>query len=245
MKKFMIFYAVFSVIFLAFVFLITIIQESNSRSLNLFYILADEAKESNNLEEFVKYQSVAYQKYDQIETDDYSFHIYQVIAQIDDEYINQFSIFVLPKGDINSASVLSDSNDHTGITLIDHDSSDVIYETASDSDYDDYAVSYGIERIGFYYYAVNLDQSYTLDITLKDYNAQNILDETLIVDYITYNPNNLGTLTLGFTDTEIQELLNLSAYIQPALMKNILIFLVSDIVVGAIINFILKKKIIK
>ena len=67
MKRFITLYAIFSIILLAFIFLFTIIQESNARSLDLFYKLVEEAKTTNDLDRFVKYQSVAYQFVDKIE----------------------------------------------------------------------------------------------------------------------------------------------------------------------------------
>ncbi|MFH1693887.1 MAG: hypothetical protein ABH890_06360 [Bacillota bacterium] len=242
MKRFMIVYAIFSIVLLVFIFFFTIIQESNARSLELFYELADDALITNDLDDFVKYQSIAYQMLDQIETDDYHFHVYQVIAQIGGEYVNQFSVFVIPKSTIDSASVLSDPNDETGILIKDGSTDSILYQTSTDSDYTEYAVSYGIKRIGFYYYAIVLEDSYTLDIILKDYNAQNILSENLDFYHIIFDPLNTGSLTLGYTDQEIETLLNISAYTQPALLENIAMFLVVDIVVGAIIHFILKRK---
>lgn len=239
----MIFYAVFSVILLAFIFLITLIQETNKRSLDLFYMLAEDARTTNNLDEFTKYQSVAYRKLDQIETTDYSFHIYQVIAQTNDQYANQFSIFVIPKGDVNHASELNDPSDQTGITLKNHVTDEVIYQTTQDTSYTDYAVSFGINKIGFYYYAITLDESYQMDMTLVDYNGSTILSTLVDFNYIAYDPNNLGDLSLGYTDEEVTDLLNLAAYVQPALFQNITIFLVIDVAVGALIYYFLKKKI--
>ncbi len=244
MKKFMIMYIVLSVIMLVFLYLYTIIQETNSRSFELFYELADEAQTTDNLDKFIKYQSVAYQLVDEIETDDYSFHIYQVVALLDKEYINQFTIFVMPKSEITYAETLDDIADQTSVILMDHSTGDAIYQTTTDSDYDDYAVSYGVKRVGFYYYAVVLGQDYQLDISLKDYNAENILEITLAYTYIDYDENNSGSLILGYTNDEIEDLLDLSSYTQPALLKNIAIYLVVDIIVGAIIHFILKRKII-
>lgn len=240
------FFAIFSFVLLVFIFLITIIQESNARQFAVFYEIADEAVDTNDFDEFVKYQSVAYRKLDQIESIDYTFHIYQVVAQKDAEYLNQFSIFVNPKREVSSANALNDLNDHTGIIITDQDTSEVIYQTAEDSSFTDYAVSFGIKKIGFYYYAIEIDDSYTLDITLKDYNAVNILSSTIEFDYISYNPDNPGTLlSLGYTSEEITALLDVGDYIRIALMENIAIFLVIDIGVGAIIYFILKKKILK
>ncbi len=244
MKKFIIMYAIFSFILLVFIFLFTLIQESNARSLDLFYELAEEALATNDLDEFVKYQSVAYQLIDEIETDDYGFHIYQVIAQIGGEHKNQFSVFVIPKSVVNHAESLNDVSDQTGISLINHDTSTVIYQTSSDEDYTEYAVSYGIKRIGFYYYAIELDEDYLIDLSLVDYDGQNILSESITFTHIVYDENNLGSLSLGFTNTEIEAMLDLPTYTQPALLKNIAMFLVVDILVGGIIHFILKRKIL-
>lgn len=245
MKKFIIMYAIFSFILLVFIFLFTLIQESNARSLDLFYELSNEALSTNDLDEFVKYQSVAYQMIDVIETDTYGFHIYQVVAQIGGEYKNQFSVFVIPKTEVNHAEVLNDISDQTGISLVDHDTSDVIYQTSIDVDYTEYAVSYGIKRIGFYYYAIEIDEDHMLDLSLIDYDGQNILTVSIPFTHIVYDEDNLGNLSLGFTNDEIEAMLDLPTYIQPALLKNITLYLVVDIIVGGIIHFILKRKILK
>ena len=108
--------------------------------------------------------------------------------------------------------------------------------------YTEYAVSYGIERIGFYYYASVLNQDYDLNITLEDYNAQKILDQTISFTHIEYDENNLGTLTLGYTNDQIEALLDLNAYTRPALLKNIALYLVADILVGSGIYFLIKRK---
>jgi len=206
--------------------------------------LADDAKTSNDMDEFVRYQSVAYQKLDQIETTDYTFHIYQVIAQTNDTYINQFSVFVVPKSDVMHATTLDDTSDETGIVLTNTGNNEILYQTSTDDNYTTYAVSYGIEKIGFYYYAVPLTESYQLEMTLVDYQDQTILSQTVNFTYIAYDPNQLGSLTLGYTDDEVANLLNLGAYVQPVLFQNITIYLVIDIVVGALIHFLLKKKIL-
>jgi len=242
MKKFVIAYVIFSVIIFAFVYLFTIIQEANARSLDLFYEISEEARTTNDLDGFVKYQSVADQLIDKIETDDYTFHLYQVIALIDKEYKNQFSVFVIPKGDVDHAQVLNDLSDQTGIVLKDNGTGTIVYQTNTDNAYTEYAVSYGIERIGFYYYASVLNQDYDLNITLEDYNAQKILDQTISFTHIEYDENNLGTLTLGYTNDQIEALLDLNAYTRPALLKNIALYLVADILVGSGIYFLIKRK---
>ena len=98
MKKFMIFYIAFSIIFLVMIYFFTLVQETNKRTLTVFYDLADEAVVFGDFEPFIKYQSIAYEKIDEVYTEYYGFHVYHVIAQLDDQYINQFSIFVIPRG---------------------------------------------------------------------------------------------------------------------------------------------------
>jgi hypothetical protein len=57
-----------------------------------------------------------------------------------------------------------------------------------------------------------------------------------------FDPENLGTFSLGYSQDEIEELMDLPQYIQPALIQNITLFLVIDIFAGAALHFFLKKK---
>ena len=242
MKKFMVFYIAFSIIFLVMIYFFTLVQETNKRTLDVFYELADEAVVMGDFDPFIKYQSIAFEQIDEVYTQFYGFHVYHVIAQLDDQYLNQFSVFVIPISDISYATELEDPIDLTGITITDSLTDQLIYSTETDSDYDKYAVSYGIEKLGFYYYAPELEESGSIDIVLDDYSGNPIFSKTYDFTLVEFDPENVGSFTLGYSQSEIEELMDLSSYTQPALIQNITIFVIVDISMGGLLNFFLKKK---
>jgi len=235
-------YIIFSLIFLVMIYFFTLVQETNKRTLAVYYELADEVVVSGDFEPFIKYQSIAYEKIDEVYTQYYGFHVYHVIAQLDDQFLNQFSIFVIPIAEVTYATDLEDPLDMTGITMTDSVTDALIYSTESDSDYDGYAYSHGIEKIGFYYYAVELDASQSVEIVLDDYEGNPIYSDTFDFTYVLYDPDHLENFTLGNTQSEIEDLMDLENYIQPALIQNITIYIIIDILMGGLLQFFLKKK---
>ncbi|TVP85727.1 MAG: hypothetical protein EA375_03095 [Acholeplasmataceae bacterium] len=242
MKKFLIIYIIFSLVLLAFIYFFTLIQETNKRTLIVYYELAEEAYETGDLDTFLKYQSIAYQHLYTETNTDYAFHVYHVIAQLDDAYINQFSVFVMPKRAVNHASHVRDSADRTRMILTDVTLDAVIYTTDDDPEYAGYAVSYGIEVIGFYFYAMQLPESRLLRIELFDYDNHLIFDQTVDYVHIDYPEDDPGTLTMGYTRAELETLFDLATYMQPAMIQNITLFLIVDIFIGGVIYYILKHK---
>jgi hypothetical protein len=242
MKKFMVFYIAFSVIFLVMIYFFTLVQETNKRTLAVFYELGEEARLSEDFESFVKYQSIAHELIEKIDTPSYEFYVYHVIAQLDDQYLNQFTIFVVPIVDVTHATIVTDTQDATGITITTGGTDELIYSTETDPEYDKYAVSFGIKIIGLYFYAVELDESGSIDIVLDDYSGSPIFFKTYDFTFVEYDPENIGNFTLGYTQLEIEELMDLPSYVQPALIQNITIFIIVDILMGGLLNFFLKKK---
>ena len=242
MKKFMTVYIIFSIIFLVMIYFFTLVQETNKRTLAVFFELADDVVETGDFEPFIKYQSIAFDKVDEIYTQYYGFHVYHNIAMRNDLYINQFSVFVIPIDVVLHATELGDQEDQTGVIVTNKTTDTLIYSTESDSDYDEYAVSYGIEKIGFYYYAPEITETVEIEIELLDYQGTSIFNQTYTVTYQEFDPENLGSFTLGYSQDEIEDLMDLASYTQPALIQNITLFIVIDIFAGAALHFFLKKK---
>jgi hypothetical protein len=242
MKKFLFIYIMFSLIFGALIYFYTLIDETNARTIDVFYELAEGALQDREVDRFIKYQSVAYRLIDHNDDATYDIYFYHVIAQRDDTYLNQFSAFVFPKKDVNHATRRDDVHDATGIVLTDRSSDETIYRTDEDEAFEEIAMSYGIARFGFYYYAIELDQDVELNVSLTDYANHEILDFDLDFDYLDYPDETPGDLAMGFSNREIEELLDLSTYVQPVMIQNITIFLVIDIFLGGIIYQLLKKR---
>lgn len=242
MKKFLFIYIMFSIIFGVLIYFYTLIDETNERTIDVFFELAESALEDREVDRFIKFQSVAYRMIDHYDDDTYDIYFYHVIAQLDDEYLNQFSVFVFPKKEINHAIGRDDVHDSTGIVLSDQLREETIYRTDEDEDFDDIAMSYGIARFGFYYYAIELEEDWALNVRLTNYTDDVILDYDLDFDYLDYPNETPDDLNLGFSNKEIEELLDLSTYVQPIMIQNITIFLVIDIFLGGIIYQLLKKR---
>jgi hypothetical protein len=213
---------------------------SGLRSLSVVDELVDEAITQNDFTNYVRYHSIAYQKLDQKNLDSYSIHIYQVIALTGDQYSNQFVIYVVPTKTVNYATLIDDEADLTKAFIINKDTEDEIFNTET-NEYSDKAISYGIDRFGFYYYVFYLNDTQLLEISLYDYLGDEII--TTEIDYVAidYQPNT-STLPKGFNRDELEELLDLESFVRPLLIKNITIFLTADILLGGIIVFVLKRK---
>jgi hypothetical protein len=241
MKKFYLFYSVFSVMFLSTVYFFTLVQGSQQRSLILFSELAEEAYETKDMTPFIKYQSVAYNHLDSTIVGDYQMESYQVIEYSNGEYVNQFIIYVLPLVDVTYATSIDDEMDETGIYIYKDGTSEIILDTYQDPIYQDKAISFGIKSLGFYYYHTTIEIDKSLNISLYDYQGDMIFSKIIEFDYIEYSPDS-GQMELGYTKEELEDLLDLNNFIRVTLIRNITIFLVADVFLGAAIVFIVKKK---
>ena len=241
MKKFYLFYSLFSVMFLSTVYFFTLVQGSQQRSLMLYYELANSAYEQRDMTSFIKYQSVAYNHLDTSETVDYHLESYQVIAYDNGVYKNQFVIYVLPITNVDYALTIDDENDQTGIYLYNNETSEIILDTYQNEDYKEKALSFGIHSLGFYYYHTFMGADTFLNISLYDYHGNLIFSKIIEFDYVEYNPD-AGQMELGYSRDELEDLMDLNNFVRTTLIRNITIFLVVDIFLGATIVFIVKKK---
>ncbi len=241
MKKSLWIWGIFSVLVFVFIYMFTLILTSQERSLLVFETLVEQARDEENFDLFVAYQSIAYEKIEIIDTTTYTFHIYQVISKDSDVYKNQFVLFVLPKQDVSFAESISDPNDLTKLIVRHQVSSDLIFDSSQDDIYQNQSISYGIGRIGFYYYTFFIDQSYEMDLELFDYEGELIYQGVLSLDYRAYSPTDVSWL-IGMTKEEKDELLDLDTYLRPVMIRNITIYLIVDFVILGLILFFQKYK---
>ncbi len=239
----MVIYFLISLVLLVFLYFFTVIQVANKRSQEIFLQIAQEAKQTGDMDRFVKYQSVAFKKLAQIVDDTYVFQIYQVVAEIGNEYTNQLTVFVLPLKTIDHATTSRDQNDQSRIVLTDIATNSVIYDSGLNPILKEFGMSYTVSQIGFYYYAVELKDDHEILIFLFDYNGTNILEGVISFDFIDFDEKNLGELTLGYTDEENEVLLDLDNHVQPYIIRNIALFLVVSSFIGAMLHLATKKKI--
>jgi hypothetical protein len=241
MKKFLIWYIIVSILIGVAIYFLTLTLSYNQRVYDVFYELAEASAEDQNFDQFVSMQSIAYDKLTIEETDDYLIEVYLNIAQSESDYINQFAIFVLPKTDVTYATSVEDDLDETGLSVIDNDTLDTVYETYTESSYEGAAVSYGIDLMGFYFYAFEITEDMDLKIELYDYHGDQIIIFDQQVSYEAYSESSEG-FELGISDEALEVLIDQDTYIYPRLIQNMTIFIVVDIILGSAIYFFMKYK---
>jgi hypothetical protein len=243
MKRFMITYIIFSIIFLVLVYVITFIQETQKRSTELFYEISREAKASRNFDEFVKYQSVYYRFFERLETNHFDVIIYDVIGQNGNEFFQEMLFIVLPNQEVNYANSLKDEADQTSAVFKNLDNGNIILDTKFHQAYQKNAISYGIEILGFYYYSILINQSFDLEISFIDYDGNIIIEETILTNTHTLTPNLVpfGFIE-GYTKDEVEIMLDMNTYLLTPMMINIALFLGIDIAIGGVLYIFLKKK---
>ena len=242
MKKFIIGYLIFSVIIIVMLYFVTIIIETNQRLTYLREDLAIAAAENNDVEPFVKFQSIAYHQIGFEETDDYNVHYYQIIGSNNGEQLNQFSVFIIPKIEVDYATQSVDENDQTHMILKSSSNQDIIYQSTEDTNYEGYAVSYGLGEIGLYYYAIILNDDAAFDIELYDYQGALFFTDQIVYTAVTYDVENPGDFLPAYTQEEVEDLLDMPTYTLPALVENFTMFAIVDLVVFFIIYTFFKRK---
>ena len=243
MRKFIIIFGSISTLLIALVYITTLIQQSTKRNNQLFNEIMREVVETRDFEDFTKYQSLYYKSIDHYETSMYSISIYDVVSDKQDALMREWFIMVLPKDGAKYASTIKDVDDKTQAIITDVSTGQSLLNTKTDLNYEGYAMSYGISIYGFYYYALEINQSLSMRIELYDYDGEEIIaDEKMIVemDRILVNPPE-GYL-LGYTSEEINVMLDLDKYVLIPLIINMSIFLVIDISAGYFIYRGLKKR---
>lgn len=238
MKKFLIWYGVFSVILLFALYTFTLYQGANKRSIEFFNELVADTVESKDATEFIKYQSVAYHELSNSSIGSYHVSLFQVVVESASGYEEHLIVIVIPLSDsAHYATSIDDESDLTRMTLTEDDI--VLFDSKIDERYKDHALSYGIDVIGMYYYDIVLVKSSESVLKLEDYDGNEIITQSLSLEVSGYS---LDTTFYenGYTQEEKDQLLMINVYVRDELIKNITWFLVVDIVVGGLIWFMLK-----
>jgi len=243
MKRFLIIYSIVTIIIAILLYFVTIVSVTNVRYEHVKDNLSKEAASSQQFDEFLKFHTLAYKKIDHIETEDYLIQIFHLLSESNSQYFNQVAWFVIPiVEDIDFAKTISDPDDHTSITLSNLDTMSVIYESLEDPDYRPMAVSYGIEKYGFYFLAPKLSTTMQLRYDLYDYNLDLIHTGQFDFTLQTYDIENLGDFNRSFTNQEKDDLLNIGAYFPQALIQNYTVYMLVVLVIGYLIFQLRKKK---
>jgi len=243
MKRFLIIYSIVTLVIAILLYFVTIVNVTNIRYESVKDNLSKEAASSQQFDDFLKFHTLAYQKIVEIETDSYLIHIYHLLSESESQSFNQVAWFVIPLvEDIDFAKTMSDPNDHTSITISNLDTMSVIYESLNDPEYRPIAISYGIEKYGFYFLAPKLSTTMLLRYDLFDYNHDLIHTSQFNFTVQTYDPENLGDFNRSFTNQEKEDLLNIGAYFPQALIQNYTVYMLVVLVMGYLIFQLRKKK---
>lgn len=241
MKKTITYFILFSGAIFTMIYAYTLMQVTQERQLLVFQNIMESAPIDDDFEPFVKYQSIAYEIISIEQNTDYSIHIYQVVSQDASGFSNQFVVFVVPHNEPTIANSLDDENDQTKIIIYDTERDIELIDSSTHEDYIDRALSYGLERVGFYYYVFFLNAYHELNITLFDYEGDIIYETQMVYNHRVFDPAD-ETWLMAYTSDEISAMVNVNPYLRPVLVRRVTLFLIADIFIGAGIVFFIKYK---
>lgn len=241
MKKFMIGYIFISLLLAVALYFTTLTLSYNERVYDIFEEISEEAIINQNFDAFVSYQSSKYKNIDEIKIGSYMISIYHILGTEESGHTNQLGFFVLPIGEVRHAVTLDDAFDQTKLVLTNIVSGEAVYDTSNEEAYEHIAVSFGIEKMGYYYYTFNIDTDIELFIKLYDYDGHIINEgsqtfqdqDDLDVD---------TTFMNGITQKELESLIDQETYIYPKLMRNMTIYIIVDVLFGSLLYFLIKYK---
>lgn len=234
MKRTMIYYAFFMIVVGVFIYFFTVIEISNLKTNEAYMEIADEVSESFDVTDFVKFSSQGFETLETYDTNTYKIEVLHVQAFRLEEEVHQLGIFVIPKVDITHATVIDDPNDLTQALITSGD--EVIYDSSLEDTLGNYAVSVGVEQIGFYFYAFEFEQPMNIDVLLKDFDGNIILNTSVDVP-ITYQED---AFIEGFSEDELNEIINSQTVVETTIVERLTIFILVAVVVGTIIYYIMK-----
>lgn len=231
MKKGLMLYILFAVIFLIALYFTTtaelIVRTQNTFNDQLFL----ESKTTNDFEGFVKYQTEYYKMLDKIDEEDYSFHFYHILIE---GGIDNFFVVVNPiSNNIKHATSKDDPNDHSRVVLNGLTNE---YDTRNIKD----AISYGYNenQIGFMFYNLEITNNDQIEFSYYDYENNLIMNKTINITKV--DEVELLSFNKGITIEEIKELMNLDEIIDKALRKRLLIYL-SVVIFAPFIYLVIKR----
>ena len=237
MKRWVIYYLIISLLFGAIIYLITLFQISQEKTNEAFISLTNEVYETKDIREFTRYSTRGYKPIYREETALYVVEIILSLGSNEGLDLHQLVIFVIPqeKESINYASEVSDRNDESQLVL---DALSLQFDSKQDSSLKDYALSVGIETLGFYYYALTIEEDLNGSIYLYDYDGNLIIDTEVTVAH----DFELETFVEGMSDEEIEARINADEAITETLINRLLIFASFDLVLAVIISIILRRR---
>lgn len=154
------------------------IKKRNQTIFNEYILEANDGDYTN----FLKVQTNAYLHIKEIPLETYQISLY---------YTDKLIVFVRPLKEVNFAKSQQE-DDKTQLTLI----GEATYNSKDQKNYGDFPVSYGLTKMGFYYYQADVKQG-NYELKLTDYDGVIIYDE---IEFI----NTTGEYQKGFSAKEIE-----------------------------------------
>lgn len=237
MKRWVIYYLVISLLFGAIIYLITLFQISQEKTNEAFISLTKDVYETKDIREFTRYSTRGYESIFREETSSYIIEVVQALGSNDGMDLHQLVIFVIPqnKENITYAREVSDRNDESQLILT---SETLHFNSKEDVSLKDYALSLGIETLGFYYYALTVENDVNGNIMLYDYEGVLILEKELSFTYFFEEE----TFIEGMSDEEIEARINADEAITETLIHRLLIFASIDLIIAIVISMILRRR---
>lgn len=237
MKKWVLYYLIISLLFGAIIYLITLFQVTQEQTNEAFNIITKELVETQNVDTFLRYSTLGYEPIERFEHNDYVVEIIQALGSENGQDIHQLVVFVMPLdlSRIEYATEIDDPRDQSQLILT---SNTININTKMDAPYKDYALSVGLNTLGFYYYTFIIEDDVSGRIILKDYVGQDIIDEMIAFNY----EFNVMAFVQGMTEEEIEARISVDDVLNEILITRLLIFAAVDIVVAIIISVILRRK---
>ncbi len=208
----------------------TLAFQIKKRNIQVYENFLNEAS-SGNYDNFFKIQTKYYKKVDSITNENYEIDVHLLITGVND--FKTIMIIVKPLKEINYASKIDDRNDQTKALI--YNNGLLVYDSKDINNYSDVAISYGLNKISFYYYQFTLNDLNNFDVNLFDYDNNEIINEFIEITQF----SDFSSFNKGFTNEEYYELIKSD---KTYLNTVYIVFAISFTIGMGVIIFLFRKK---
>lgn len=217
-------YSILVVVFLIVITMGMLFIQIKKRNNEIYQSFLNEANQGS-YDNFLKLQTKYYQQIDSYSDDYYDVIYYLLITGSNNE--KTALIIVKPIKEVKFAEKITDNDDKTKALI--YDGEVLVYNSKDDNNYSSIAISYGLNKLSFYYYQFELDINTDLKIVLHDYDDYEIVTKTINIDY----PSNFEEFNKGFSRDEVYKIMGEDkSYLTP-------VYLVFSIVLIAGLGFLI------
>lgn len=180
--------------------------ELNQKQVSIYNEMMTLTKETHDYESFLRFNSYLHKEIDLNQSnanfDVKAYHVYN-------RDMDSFLVVFAEVKTNNYATSIDDSNDQTA--LIASKNGQVIFNSKLNEESKEIAYSFGMDKVGFYYYEIKTEIDY-IHISLIDYEGIIFLDETINHQISEESLSNLIELgyVLTYNEDELKEMLDIS-----------------------------------